>query len=706
VLRRIDGAGDALATVTPSEYLAESPSVQLLSPCESSWGEGGFHEVWTHPANHEYLPRVLHASIRMERLAGMHRGQRGSGGSPGKPAPNGGAREALDQAARELLLAQASDWPFLLRAGTAREYSRERLEEHLGNFEFLADRIESGETRVGLDAEPRSRLEAMARDHAIFPWLEGADFAAQAQPRAEGPPDPRGASSPRRHSGPEVRRVVFLSAEAAPFAKAGGLGDVAGALPAALAGLGAEVILVLPGYRCIDRGRFGADVLVEEAEAWLGDRRETFRVLEARPPARGVRVLLIDHPGFFDRDGVYVDPRSGQEYPDTAQRFVFYCRAAMETLSRFGEPVDILHCHDHQTAMALAFLRLDYRRDPVFSSCAGIFTLHNLGYQGIHGPELLLDAGIDPSWFYPTSPFEYFGRVNLMKLGIVLADKVNAVSERYAREICEDPEISGGLGGVLIERGDDLTGILNGIDVEEWNPEADPYLPKPYSAADPSGKRAARELLIRSLRLDPAALGGAPLVGMVTRLVDQKGLDLIELAFDDIMELGIGLTVLGSGLPKYHQFLEEAARRYPGRVGVALRFDNTMAHLIEAGADVFLMPSLYEPCGLNQMYSLRYGTVPVVRATGGLADTVPDDDAEPGRGLGFAFEEYRPEALLDALARALRAFRDQPRWSRLMASGMRRDFSWTASAKRYLDLYASARRRRLQSSLVSDVAPA
>ncbi|MBI4582489.1 MAG: DUF1957 domain-containing protein [Planctomycetes bacterium] len=682
VLRKIAASNGAIVTVTPSEYLAEYPEARLAMPSESSWGTGGYHEYWLNGANDQFYPRIHEAGRRMEALARR------------RPHENAPLERALAQAAREALLAQASDWAFIQKAGTTTGYATRRVEEHLRRFEALIELVQGGRLAgPAAEAAALRRLEEIEQQDNLFPWLDYRVFGdlERAAPPVEG------------EAGVEVvdagvRRIAFLTAEAAPYAKVGGLADVAGGLPQALAQLGAEVLVVLPAYRSIDRGRHGIQPLLGGLKAWIGGREEAFDLLEARPPHPGVRVLLVDHPGFFDRDGVYGDPATGKEYPDTARRFLFFSRAALEAMRALGMPIDILHCHDYQTAMALALRRLDYRWDSVLQGAAGIFTIHNLGYQGIHGADLLDLAGIERSWFYPGSPFEYFGNVNLLKIGIVLADKVNAVSERYAREICEDPKQGVGLETVLRERGGDLAGILNGMDVVEWNPQADPLIPAPYSAEDLRGKRKAKEELLKALGLDESHLDGVPLVGMVSRLVDQKGFDLIEEGLDRLLALGIDLAVLGTGQPEYHQLLEEAAKRYSGRIGVALKFDNRLAHLIEAGADLFLMPSLYEPCGLNQMYSLRYGTVPVVRHTGGLADTVQDDDRTPGGGVGFSFEPYTAEAMVEALARAVRAYKDRERWLRIIKAGMGVDNSWSRSAKKYLELYRSALARRKKTS--------
>jgi 1,4-alpha-glucan branching enzyme len=663
LLRKMAFDQDEILTVTPSEYLAEHLDGQVSVPSLSSWGEKGYNEVWLNGANDWLYPGIHRASRDMARLAFRNRGA------------DGLRRRVLNQAARELLLAQSSDWAFLMRTGKSSEYAAKRAREHLGSFDALAAAAADGD---GSGAEPLVR--ALEDRDNIFPHLQFEVFEERLPRPGFAPPD-------------NPRHAVFVTAEAVPYVKVGGLADVAGALPAALAAMGLRVTVILPGYRSISRERFLVRTVAEDLSVLIGARRVRFSLLEASSPAPGVRVLLVGEPGFFDRDGVYVDPATGAEYPDTGERFVFFTKAALESLRVLGDPVDILHAHDHQTALAPAYLELLYKRDPTLGLAASVYTLHNLGYQGIHPPEILDAAGFGRDQFHVGSPFEYHGKVNFMKVGIHFADKVNTVSERYAEEICRDEDIGAGLGGVLRDREGDFSGILNGIDVEEWNPASDPHLPGPFDASDLSGKREAKAELLRRAGFDAERID-EPLVGVISRLVDQKGVDLIAAALPRLLELGIDLVVLGTGLPKYEKFFVEAAAKHAGRVAVFLKFDNALAHLIEAGADMFLMPSLYEPCGLNQMYSLRYGTVPIVRETGGLADTVSDDDSTRGGGVGFSFRPYDASALVDAAARAVSAYRDPARWMRIVVNGMARDNSWGASAARYFDLYRDALLRR------------
>ena len=676
VLRKAAFDQDEVLTVTPSEYLAEFPESQESVPSLSTWGHRGYTEVWLNKENDWVYPKVHDASRRLAKAAHQAAGRRGV------------LRRLLNQAGRELLLAQASDWAFILKTGTASQFAIQRVEEGLDNFYSLLEPVEQhledeGEPLL-LSPDQESHLTELEGRHNIFSDLRFEVFRETT---------PRSANA----SVPPARHVVFLSAEAVPYVKVGGLADVAGALPEALAQLGVRVTLVLPGYKSVDREKHKTKLLAEGLAVRVGARRVSFRVLEAEQPAPGVRVLLIDEKEHFGRDGVYVNPATAEEYPDSDSRFVFFTKAAFECLRHLGEPVDVIHSHDHQTALAGALLKHEHKDDSVLGLAASVYTLHNLGYQGVYRSEVLDLAGFGRHRSRPGTPFEHRGAVNFMKLGIHFADKVNTVSDYYAREICADPEhIGAGLGDVLRDRGDDFVGILNGIDTKIWNPSGDEHIASAYAADNLEGKRACKEQLFEDVGLDLSHID-APLVGMITRLVDQKGLDLVAESFEALLETGVTFVVLGTGLAKYETFFADAAERYPGRVAVELRYDNGLAHKIEAGADMFLMPSLYEPCGLNQMYSLRYGTVPIVRHTGGLADTVVDDDAASGRGqegVGFSFVAYTNEALVDTVARAVRAYEDPNRWQQIQQRGMGRDLSWGASARKYLELYRSALQTR------------
>lgn len=476
----------------------------------------------------------------------------------------------------------------------------------------------------------------------------------------------------------------MIASEMAPLAKVGGLADVVGALSIALARQGHDVRVVMPRYLSIDGSKHRLTTMeghpdVQQAEiAAVGS-----------DPAR-VPVWLIDSPEHFGRAGIYNDPKDGKGYPDNAERFIHFQKAALGLLRRTGFAPDVIHCHDHQTALIPAYLKLS--GDGFFAATGTVFTVHNLGYQGIFGPEVLREAGFDPSVFYPMSPFEFWGKVNFMKVGLWFADVITTVSPTYAEEICS-PEQGSGLEGVLQSRRADLHGVLNGIDDEYWNPSRDPHLRHHYSADEPAGKTQCRSALLREMGL-PASRKRIPIVGMISRLTEQKGFDLIEQAMPELMRRDLKIVVLGAGEERYVRMLREAQARWAARLTVRVGFDEALAHLIEAGSDMFLMPSRYEPCGLNQMYSLAYGTVPVVRRTGGLADTVREVAGEAGgEPNGFVFAEYEAGAMLAALDRALEAFAGRKAWARLMQAGMRGDYSWKRSAEVYARLYGQATER-------------
>jgi starch synthase len=415
------------------------------------------------------------------------------------------------------------------------------------------------------------------------------------------------------------------------------------------------------------------------------------RLLEGRLPGRSVPVYLIGNDASFDRPGLYGE--RGVDYPDNLRRFTVYGRGVLALLRRLVWSPDVLHCHDWPAALLPVWLRVE-PRDAVLVATATLLTIHNLAYQGLFAAGDLVLTGLPPDVYTPRG-LEFFGRLNLLKGGLVYADLLSTVSEQYAKEIQTDT-FGCGLDGVLRERRDDLLGILNGVDYEIWDPSADRLLPARYSPDDLQGKTVCKTHLqrARGLAADPSV----PLLGMIARLVDQKGLELVGAVADAILGLGTQLVLLGTGEPRYHALLEDLRARYPDRAAVTLGIDDTLAHLIEAASDIYLMPSRFEPSGLNQLYSLRYGAVPVVRRTGGLADTIIDATPEAlaaGTANGFVFDAYTPDAFLDAVKRAVFAFGDAGVWRRLQARGMRQDFSWARAAARYLDAYrlAVARRR-------------
>ncbi len=457
---------------------------------------------------------------------------------------------------------------------------------------------------------------------------------------------------------------------------------MSGALPRALAEAGCDARVVLPGYRVIDRGKFGFRP-IGRAPVPVGPTQVEVQFLESTLPGTRVPVYLVANEALFGRPGLYGE--AGRDYEDNLERFTAFCRAALALLRHLGWQPHVLHCQDWQTALLPVWFRVE-PRDPVVAGAGTLLTVHNLAYQGLFPADRLPVTGLGADLFTPRG-IEFYGKINLLKGGLIYADLVSTVSEQYAREI-QTPEFGCGLEGVLRDRAADLIGILNGVDYGVWDPATDPHIAARYTAKDLSGKQACKAHLKRTQGLTPDPQ--APLLGIVSRLDDQKGLDLIAVTIDAILAMGTQLVLLGTGHPQYHALFQALRGRYPGRVAVTLGFDDVLAHRIEAGADIFLMPSRYEPSGLNQLYSLRYGTVPVVRKTGGLADTIVDATPEAithGTANGFVFEAYTPEGFLQAVTRALAAFRDPRLWRRLQRVGMGQDFSWTRAAARYIDAY-------------------
>lgn len=478
-------------------------------------------------------------------------------------------------------------------------------------------------------------------------------------------------------------KILMIASEAVPYAKTGGLADVIGALPAALARIGHDVTVVLPRYR--DDGLSSPRGSVTFT---LGGASLAAGVYEHRPSDR-LRVLLVERPDLFRREGLYgVGP---DDYGDNDRRFAFLVRAALEVVAQESRRPHVVHAHDWQTGLAAAYLRSRYARHPVLGGLATVFTIHNLAYQGLFPTSGAPAIDLDDALLSPGG-VEYWGQMSLLKAGIVLSDMVTTVSPTYAKEILE-PELGFGFHGILRARASPLVGVLNGIDTMRWNPRLDPHLPQPYSVDRLAGKREAKRALLHRLGLpnEPASLD-RPLVGMVSRLVDQKGFDLLADLRSELPRLGATFVLLGAGEARYEALWSELAARHPTRIAARIGFDEALAHLIEAGSDIFLMPSRFEPCGLNQLYSLAYGTVPVVRATGGLNDTVRDHDAGTDEGNGFTFESYTTEALLQALRRALEAFARPAVWRRLQVAGMREDHSWDVSAREYVKVYERAMR--------------
>ena len=475
-----------------------------------------------------------------------------------------------------------------------------------------------------------------------------------------------------------------------PYAKTGGLADVIEALPKALAKLGHEVAVFLPRYRGVKT----STVVMPSMTIPQGNRLR-FPAITNGALVNGVRYFFLDDPFYFDREGIYGN--KNHEYPDNAERYSEFSRAAIEVAKHIWPP-DLIHCHDWQTAMVPVLLRSSYADDPMVMNLPVVFTIHNMGYHGVFPKESLERAGIPQSVFHPEG-IEFFGNVNFLKGGLVYSDYLTTVSQKYAQEI-QTSEYGFGLDGVARSRADRLVGILNGVDYGAWSPEKDPLIPMKYSAKNLAGKRVCKQALLEEFQLLRDDLN-RPVLGIVSRFVDQKGFDLIAQIARDLMHEDLLLAVLGTGERRYEEMFRALARDFPGRVGARIAYDNKLAHLIEAGSDMFLMPSRYEPCGLNQIYSLRYGTVPIVRATGGLDDTIEPFDLEHGTGTGFKFQEYSGGALLHAIRQALNYHLDERVWKRIQLNGMAKDYSWNTSAAEYAKLYEAAHAARNQKAVPS-----
>lgn len=478
--------------------------------------------------------------------------------------------------------------------------------------------------------------------------------------------------------------IAFVSAEVVPFAKEGGLADVAGALPSAIAALGAEVEIFMPLYGNIDRAKYGIKPFDGPAIGVdMAGAHENALIHTGILPGGSVPVYFVANDDYFGRKGVYNDPATGKGFADNARRFIFFQKAVLAFLRSRDRKPDVVHCNDFHTALLPWYLKRDRL------GIASLISIHNLGYQGIEQADVLALAEIPRDQFYAMSPFEFWGAVNMMKIGLVFSDVINTVSPTYAREIQSSAEYGNGLEGVLRDRAADLHGIVNGIDYDVWNPRTDSLIPHHFSEKDLSGKALNKAELLKRNNL-PVPEGRVPLIGIIGRLADQKGFDILGQCLERILALDLQMVVLGTGQREYHEMFQRAAAAHPDKLAVNLAFDNALAHLIEAGSDMFLMPSRYEPCGLNQLYSLSYGTIPVVRTTGGLADTIIPWDAATGVGTGFRFDEYSADALYTCVAEAVSQFDDAKAWKKLVTNAMAADFSWRASADQYMDLYRRA----------------
>jgi starch synthase len=479
-------------------------------------------------------------------------------------------------------------------------------------------------------------------------------------------------------------KILFVSGEVVPFAKTGGLADVMGSLPQAVEKQGNESRIMMPKYGVINDRKFRLhDVLrLKDIPVPIGDRTELLNVKVTALPSSKIQTYFLYHEAFFKRDGFYVNPTTKKDFPDNDERFIFFNRGVLETLKFLGWKPDIIHCNDWQTALIPAYLKLLYKDDPFFKGVKSVFTIHNLAYQGAFHKNVLNKSKMPVKEFTPEG-LEFHDSFNFMKIGLVYADAVTTVSEKYAEEIRTDDEMSCGMKGILAKRKKDFVGIPNGIDENIWSPEHDELVVKNYNAATVvEGKAENKLALQKKLELPETQ---KPLIAIISRLVDHKGINLIQDGFDKLMQLDAQFVLLGTGQKEYEDFFKKMNTKYEEKFSATIAFNDELAHLIEAGADMFLIPSQFEPSGMNQMYSLKYGTVPVVRATGGLYDSVKA--FKNGKGNGFTFEKYSSAEMIKCIKEAVEAYKTPKVWQKVIQNAMASDCSWESSAERYNALY-------------------
>jgi len=475
-------------------------------------------------------------------------------------------------------------------------------------------------------------------------------------------------------------KTVILSSEVAPFAKTGGLADVTGALPKFLSKLGLEIRVIMPLYQEVKKKGLNLKKVIDNHPMDWGGSLENFSVFEYQEGS--FRAYFIEKDDYYHRDYLYGIPAG--DYPDNGQRFAFFSKASFETLKQLNFSPDILHCHDWQTSVALAYLKFIYSDDFFFKGTRSLFTIHNLAYQGLFEKEVLSQIGL-PDHLFNLEDMEFYGRVNFLKAGILYSTAVSTVSPRYSQEI-QTPELGYGLDGLLRKRSKALFGILNGVDYSSWNPATDKLIFAPFAPEDLRGKRECKRDLLNLFQL-PSQDMDVPIAGMVSRLASQKGLDILCESLEEMFKLGVYLVILGTGDEKIQNILKSTKGKYPTHLGLKIAFDDAVAHKIISGSDLLLIPSRYEPCGLTQMYSLKYGTIPVVRATGGLDDSIQEFDGNKLEGNGFKFEDYSAEALLAALKKAYSLYHQKEKWQNLIQNALSCDFSWDKAAGEYLSLY-------------------
>jgi len=484
-------------------------------------------------------------------------------------------------------------------------------------------------------------------------------------------------------------KILFVTSEVVPFVKTGGLADVSAALPQTLAELGHEVRIVVPKYGAVDDRKFKIHEVVrlKDIKIDIAGKEVIFSLKSCFLPGQKIRVQIyfLDNQEYFgSRNSLYTDPMTGKDYPDNDERFIILSRSVFELIIKLGWIPDIIHCNDWQCGLIPAYLKTIYKDEENFDKFKTLFTIHNLAYQGEFPKTSFKKTGL-PEKLNSDKGIIHKGKLNYMKSGLLFADTINTVSETYANEIRTDVEIGSGLKEILAKRKDDLFGIINGIDTKVWNPDKDKHLPKKYSIKNVEQKVVNKQALAEKFGFEFNE--DTPIIGLISRLYDSKGIDLVEKILPDLLKLDVQMIVLGTGDKNFHTSFEHTARKHHKKFACYLGFNDDLAHLIEGGADIFLMPSRYEPCGLNQMYSLNYGTIPVVRETGGLADTVKRFSEKTKEGNGFVFKKYSADEFLGEIKRALKVYQDKETWNKIIKAGMKEDFSWNSSAKKYIELY-------------------
>ncbi len=487
-------------------------------------------------------------------------------------------------------------------------------------------------------------------------------------------------------------KIAFAATECVPYAKSGGLADVAGSLPKELEKLGCEVKIFLPKYSSIDETKYGLHYnwSFGELPVRVNGQIRSVHIHQSKLPGSKVEVNFIDCPHYFHRHQIYTNDA------DEDERFILFSKGIIETLQRMQWVPDVIHCNDWQTGLIPLMIKDNYSWDKFFNAVGTLFTIHNIGYQGRFSKSVLLSAEIHGDYFYPGGPVEHGGGISFIKAGITFSDIINTVSNTYAHEILTS-EYGAGLENILFKRKEDLFGILNGVDYNIWNPETDKHLPYQYSINNLDGKRLNKKFLLEHFNLSFDEK--IPLIGIVSRMVAQKGFDVFASAINQLMNLKAQWVILGSGEDRFENLFRQLSNKLPEKVGAYIGYNNELSHLIEAGSDMFLMPSKYEPCGLNQIYSLKYGTVPVVRKTGGLADTVQDWDEMShygfDTGTGFSFNDPTGYALFKTVERAVNCFKNKKAWDKIRKNGMKKDYSWKNSAEKYMELYKLAKESRI-----------